>query len=373
MKYAVLIFLIGMISIPSNSQSIKRFFYVSSYDKEYTAGIALFQLDYTNGKIEKLKEFDAEANSDYLAISPNNLYLLSVAMDEDKNSGLITSFSINTENGELSYEDEEPSGGTDPCYITINKKSSCAIIAHYSGGNVTVASLLENGNLSGIIDNKKHQGSGPNKERQEGPHPHMCYYSPKGNYIFVPDLGLDKIMVYKLNDNGHLKSAKSPYGKVTPGAGPRHFVLHPGNNFGYVVNELNSTITAFSFSKKSGELSEIQVANSLKENFEGDNYLADVHISPDGRFLYASNRGHDSISIFAIDQSTGKLNLIKNESCGGKWPRAFNIDPTGQFLIVANEHSDNLVLFNIDQDTGLLKMMDEANDFPAPRCIKFLN
>ena len=348
-------------------------FYVSSYDEKHPAGIAQYQLDYVTGKIKKIMEFDSEQNSDYLAISPNNMYLLSVAQDEDKKTGLITVFSINRETGALNYIDEEYSGGNDPCYISISRKNDFAIVAHYSGGNVTVSPLLTNGSLLVPKENILHQGSGPDTSRQGGPHPHMAYYQPKGNFVFVPDLGLDKIMVYKLNGNGHLKPAKSPFGSVAPGAGPRHFDLHPNGDFGYIVNELNSTITAFSFTKSTGELLEIQTINSLDEKHEGDNYLADIHITPDGKYLYASNRGHDSISIFAIDQISGKLTFLQTESCAGKWPRAFNIDPTGKYLIVANEHSDNMVVFQIDRSTGMLNKTFESAEFPAPRCIKFLH
>ena len=359
-------------SSPSIAQISSRYFYVSSYDKDYPSGIALYRLDYLTGKISKVDEFGAESNSDYLAISPDNNFLLSVAMDDDTSEGLISSFSINKETGELQYIDEEVSGGKDPCYISISE-NNFAVVAHYSSGNVSVVSLDPEGQIGKIVENIKHNGSGPNKDRQDAPHPHMSIYYPKGGYVFVPDLGMDKIMVYKLRVNGVLKVTDYPFGDLAGGAGPRHFALHPDYKFGYVVNELNSTVTAFSFSKKTGELKEIQTVSSLARPFEKDNYLADVQVSADGRFLYASNRGHDSISIFSIDQKTGQLTLVKTESCLGQWPRAFTIDPSGKFLIVANEHSGNLVLFHIDSETGLLKFAFESEEFPAPRCIKFLN
>ncbi len=372
MKHVVIIFLLAMLSLPSLSQVASQYFYVSSYDRGHPNGIALYRLDYLSSKISKVHEFDSETNSDYLAISPNNKFLLSVAMDDDTDEGLITSFSINQETGELQYLDEEASGGKDPCYISISD-NYFAVVAHYSSGNITVASLDPEGRIFEIVENIEHNGAGPDKDRQGEPHPHMSIYYPKGNYIFVPDLGLDRIMVYKLRDNGHLKVTDNPFGSVAGGAGPRHFALHPNYQFGYVVNELNSTVTAFSFSKKTNELKEIQTISSLTKPFEESNYLADVAVSPDGKFLYASNRGHDSISIFSIDQKTGQLTLIKTESCLGQWPRAFTIDPTGKFLIIANEHSDNLVLFHIDEETGLLKFAYETENFPAPKCIKFLN
>ena len=372
MKNVILLFVLLIYSMTLYSQQNSLSFYVSSYDSKYPAGIAQYQLNLATGKINKIQEFDAEANSDYLAISNNNSFLYSISQDEDTNTGLITSYKINPENGKLNYLDEEFSHGSGPCYLSLDYSGELVIVAHYGEGNITVTSINNEGNLNKLIENVKHQGSGPNKNRQEGPHPHMSYYATKGNFIFVPDLGLDKIMVYKLTGSGHLQATKSPYGSVAPGAGPRHFVLHPNGKYGYVVNELNSTVTAFSFDRKTRALTEIQTINSLLTEFDGDNYLADVHISPDGNFLYASNRGHDSISIFSID-AAGKINLLANENCGGKWPRAFAIDPTGNFLLAANERSDNIVVFKIDKTTGLLTKTFESSEFPAPRCVKFLN
>jgi 6-phosphogluconolactonase len=373
MKYVLTLIALLIYSMTLFSQQNNLTFYVSSYDSNYPAGIAQYQLNLSSGKIVKVHEFDAEANSDYLAISNNNNFLFSISQDEDANTGLITSYMINPDNGNIRYLDEEFSHGSGPCHLALDLSCERVMVAHYGEGNVTVTSIKDNGNLHKLVENIKHQGSGPNQNRQEGPHPHMVYYSSKGNYIFVPDLGLDKIMVYKLNAAGHLLAPKSPYGSVAPGAGPRHFVLHPNGKFGYVVNELNSTVTAFLFNKKTGALTEVQTANSLLTGFDGDNYLADVHISPDGKFLYASNRGHDSISIFSIDMTTGGITLLANENCGGKWPRAFAIDPTGNFLISANERSDNMVVFRIDKTTGLLTKTFESSEFPGPRCVKFLH
>jgi len=348
-------------------------FYVSSMDQDHGSGIALYELDFMTGDMKFLGESDIEPNSDYLTISPDGQYLYSVVQEPGSDSGLVTSFSINRTSGELTYLDEEYTRGYGPCHITTDKKGDYLVVAHYDGGSVSVLSALSDGNLGSVRQTIFHQGSSVVKDRQEKPHPHMACISPKGRYVLVSDLGIDKIMCYRLKSNGKLKPTSQTGINMEPGSGPRHIVFHPSGKFAYVVNELNSTVTAFSFDKSNGSMQIIENVRSIPEDFHEPNYLADVHISRDGNYLYASNRGYNSISIFKIDQNNGKIELIENTSCGGDWPRAFNICPTGHYLLVANERSDNIVVFEIEPSTGLLTKKSESKDFPAPRCIKFLN
>jgi len=368
----ILIFTVIYSTAFSQKDYSNIYFYVSSFDEDHLSGIALYNLNFKTGEIVYLKEFGEEINSDYLAIGNNGGYLVSVAQEEGIKSGLMTSFSIDKESGLLEYIDEFYTDGHGPCHVAIDNKGNFAFVAHYDEGVISVILRNEKGELLKITDKIKHTGSSVNKDRQESAHPHMVYPTPRGSFVLVPDLGMDKVMAYHLKSNGRLKPTKQKSLDLEPGSGPRHIAFHPNGNFGYVVNELNSTVTAFTFNKSNGSMTIIESKRSVPDDYSESNYLADVHLSRDGRFLYASNRGHNSLSVFKVDESIGGIELIDNVDCGGDWPRAFNISPTGDFLLVANEKSDNIVVFRLDEATGMLTKLGENSDFPAPRCIKFL-
>ena len=245
-------------------------------------------------------------------------------------------------------------------------------MANYSSGSVAVLPVMKDGRLVEASDAVQHEGASVNASRQKAPHAHSITLDPANRYAFAADLGTDKVMIYRLDAaRGKLIPNKPPWACTKPGAGPRHFAFHPSGKYAYVINELDSTMMAFTYDGSRGSLTEIQIAPTLPEGWEGTNYCADVHVHPGGRFLYGSNRGHDSIVIYAIDPSTGRLALRGHGPTLGKAPRNFAIDPTGTFLLAANQDSDNIVVFRIDPATGLLSPTGHELKLPKPVCIKF--
>jgi 6-phosphogluconolactonase len=244
--------------------------------------------------------------------------------------------------------------------------------ANYTGGSVAVLPVRPDGTLGMAIDVKQHEGSGI-KEQQKGPHAHCIILDRLERHAIAADLGIDKVMVYAFDRaTGKLTPARQPWAELKAGAGPRHLTLHPSGRYLYVISELDSTMTAFRYNEFNGALVPIETVSTLPSDFSGTSYCADVHVSRSGKFLYGSNRGHDSIVVFEIDSRTGKLKLVEHVSTEGKWPRNFTLDPTGQFLLVANQRTDNVVTFSIDATTGRLKPTGGVEEIPAPVCLKFL-
>ncbi len=232
--------------------------------------------------------------------------------------------------------------------------------------------IQEDGQLAPASDAIQHEGSSVHPRRQTGPHAHSANLDPTNRFAFVPDLGMDKVMIYKLDiAAGKLVAGEQPWAEVAPGAGPRHFTFHPNMLYAYVINEIGSTITAFAYDMANGKLTEVQTVPTLPEDFDGESTTADIHVHPSGKFLYGSNRGHDSIAIFEVDEATGKLTPIGHESTQGKSPRNFGLDPTGTFLLAANQNSDTIVSFRIDTATGKLTPTGHVTNVPSPVCVKF--
>jgi 6-phosphogluconolactonase len=252
----------------------------------------------------------------------------------------------------------------------VDNSGKFVLVANYVGGNVSVFPVQKDGSLGTATEMIQHAGSGANKKRQEGPHAHNVRLDPANRFAYVSDLGIDKIMIYQFNTGtGKLTPNTPPSANLKPGAGPRHLTFHPKGKFAYVINELNSTITAFTLDKANGSLQELQTVSTLPAGYSEESFCADIHISPDGKFLYGSNRGHNSIALFSINVQTGKLTPVDHTPTGGKWPRNFTIDPTGNFLLVANQNTNNIVVYRIDPRTGKLKATGNPIDVPAPVCI----
>jgi len=265
------------------------------------------------------------------------------------------------------------SRGADPCHISLDRTGKFVLVANYSGGNLSVFPVAEDGRLGEASDFIQHKGSGPNHDRQEAAHAHWIDLSADNRFALNADLGMDEIFIYRFDaSKGKLTPNDPPFAKVAPGAGPRHLAFHPNGRFAYVVDELNSTVTTFSYNAKAGTLHELQTVPTLPKDFSGESTTAEVAVHPNGKFLYASNRGHDSLAVFAIDPSKGTLKFVEHVSVKGKTPRNFEIDPTGKRLLVANQESDNMVEFAIDQATGKLTATGTEIKVPAPVCVKFL-
>jgi len=333
-------------------------------------------LDLSSGKLTLIKTVKDLVNPCFLAIDPQCNYLYSideVRKSDDSRIGAVSAFSINRKTGDLTFINKQPVKGSAPCHLTVDKTGKFVLTANYNGGFISVFPIISGGRLGTMTDFVQHHGSGPNPTRQKEPHAHSINMDPSNRYAFAADLGIDKIMIYRLDlDEGKLLPNEQPWVQVKAGAGPRHFTFHPNGKYAYVINELNSTITAFLYDETQGTLKEIHTVSTLPEDFTGNNSCADIHVSPSGKFIYGSNRGHDSIVIFAIDEETGKLTYIDNEPTRGKTPRNFAIDPTGTFLLAENQRSNNIVTFRIDRQTGKLISTGHIIEIPSPVCIKMI-
>ncbi|MFZ1141743.1 MAG: lactonase family protein, partial [Candidatus Sulfotelmatobacter sp.] len=282
-------------------------------------------------------------------------------------------FSIDRATGKLTFLNEVPSRGADPCYITVDKTGKYVLVANYTGGILAVFPVLKDGKLGEASAFLQHIGHGTNPERQEKAHAHSIDLSPDNRFAMADDLGLDELFVYKFDSaNGSLTPNNPPFAKLDPGAGPRHFVLSPTGKFAYVIAEMQSTVTAFSNDEKRGTLHRLQTISTLPKDFAGQNDDAEIQMYPSGTFLYASNRGSDTITEFAIDPSKGTLTPVEYTPTQGKIPRSFEVDPTGKFLFAANQKSDNIVVFRIDAKTGHLTPTGQVFDVGSPVCVKFL-
>jgi len=312
-------------------------------------------------------------NPSFLAINKGTTYVYAVNEVGEyagKPGGGVSAFKI--ESGNLRLLNEQATLGADPCYVAIDRNRKNALVANYTGGSVTVLPIRSDGTLSMATDLRQHEGSGP-KEQQKGPHAHCVILDRSERHALVADLGIDKVMIYQFDSaKGKLLPNKQPFAELQAGAGPRHLTFHPNGKFLYAINELDSTITAFDYDERNGTLAHIDTVPTLPGDFSGVSYCADVHISSSGHFLYGSNRGHNSIVVFEIDQHSGKLKLIEHVSTQGDWPRNFAIDPVGMFLWVANQRSDNIVAFAIDRNTGRLTPTAYNEQIPSPVCLKFL-
>ena len=310
-------------------------------------------------------------NPSFIAMTDKYLYAVNeVGEYLGKPGGGVSAFKFD-EKGNLRLLNEQATLGADPCYVTIDRKRKNLLVANYTGGSVTVLPIRSDGTLSMATDVRQHEGSGP-KEQQKGPHAHCVILDRAERYAFVADLGIDKIMIYRFDSaKGKLLPHSQPFAELQAGAGPRHLTFHPNGKFLYAINELNSTLTAFAYDERKGTLAHIDTVSTLPADFSGVSYCADVHIHKSGKFLYGSNRGHNSIVVFEIDQSTGKLKLLEHVSTGGDWPRNFALDPCSCYLWVANQRSDNIVGFAIDPTTGRLKPLNVVEQIPSPVCLKF--
>ena len=357
----------------------KYFIYVGTYTEEgsKSKGIYAYRFDPATAEITPVGLAAETTNPSFLAVDPNRRFLYAVnevGKYKDQSSGVISAFAIDHSTGKLIFLNQVASRGADPCYITVDKTGKYVLIANYTGGSVAVFPVLKDGRLGEASAFVQHQGHGTNPQRQEGPHAHSIDLSSDNHFALVDDLGLDEVISYRFDPaKGSLTPNEPAFAKVDPGAGPRHFAFHPGGKFAYGVNEMHSTVTAYGYDGATGTLSSLQTISTLPKGFTGQNDDAEVQVHPSGKFLYTSNRGHDSIAVFAIDPIKGTLTPIDDVLTQGKTPRSFEIDPTGSFLFAANQKSDNIVVFRIDPRTGRLtptgKILEVAS---SPVCVKFV-
>ncbi|CAN5852924.1 hypothetical protein BH23PLA1_BH23PLA1_13490 [soil metagenome] len=371
--------LVGLLSSGPAALAIeegKMRVYVGTYTRGESQGIYQLELDPESGALTSRELAGAVVNPSFLAIHPNgkNLYAVNEVSDfKDSGSGGVAAFEIDPQNGRLSLLGQQPSKGGGPCHIVVDPTGRNALVANYGGGSATVLPIRPDGSLDSPSGFVQHEGSSVNPQRQQEPHAHSINLDPAGRFAFVADLGLDKVLIYQFDpESGTITPNASPSATVEPGSGPRHFAFHPNGRLAYVINEMTSTVTAFSYDPDTGALTPKQTITTLPEGFVGNNSTAEIVVHPSGQFLYGSNRGHDSIAIFAIDESSGELQPVGHESTRGETPRNFNIDPSGRFLLAANQESDTIAVFRIDEKTGQLSPVGEPVNVPSPVCIKFL-
>jgi 6-phosphogluconolactonase len=350
--------------------------YVGTYTGPKSKGIYAYRFDAATGGLVSLGLAAETVNPSFLAIHPSRRFVYAaneIGNYQGQKSGAVSAFARDGRTGKLTFLNEVASRGADPCHLVVDKTGKNLLVANYSGGNVAVFRVLDDGRLGEASAFVQHVGSSVNPERQRGPHAHSINLSPDNRFAIAADLGLDELLVYRFDPTKGSLTANTPaFAKVNPGAGPRHFAFHPSGKFAYVISEMQSTVTAFAYDAARGVLRELQTISTLPKDFAGENYTAEVQVHPSGKFLYGSNRGHDSIAVFAIDAAKGTLTFIERVPTQGKWPRNFGIDPTGAYLLAANEKSDNVVVFRIDPQTGRLTSTGQVLAVGSPVCVKFV-
>jgi 6-phosphogluconolactonase len=355
----------------------KYFVYVGTYTEQgsESKGIYGYRFDSATGRLAPLGLAAETINPSFMAVHPNRRFLYAVnevTNYKGEKSGGVSAFGIDPATGKLNLLNQVASKGADPCYITVDKTGKYVLVANYTSGSVAVFPIREDGRLGEASAFVQHAGHGTNPQRQEGPHAHSIDMSPDNRFAIVDDLGLDETLVYPFDDeNGSLAANDPNIAKAAAGAGPRHFAFHPNGKFGYVINEMQSTVTAFSYDTN-GALHPLQTVSTLPKDFAKENTAAEIAVHTSGKFLYASNRGHDSIAVFAIDGNTGTLTLVEWAPTKGASPRSFEIAPGGSLLFAANEKSDNIVLFRINPQTGKLTPTGKGLEVAQPVCVKFV-
>ncbi|MCD6347577.1 MAG: lactonase family protein [Bacteroidales bacterium] len=353
---------------------VKIHFYVGSYAEAEDTGIYYCELDTVSGEINILSTLSGIKNPSFLTLYPAENQLFAVGEVTKKTagqaSGTVWSIALDPKTGSMEIQNSVSSGGAHPCHVSIDATAHYLLVANYSGGNLAMIPINADMQLGEPVGVYQHEGSGPVAGRQDTPHVHSVNISPDNSMAYACDLGTDQIVAYKINiDEACLTPDSSASYTTAPGAGPRHFAFSPDGKRAFAINELNSTLISFTIDSE-GALHEVQTIPTLPDGYTGVSYCADVHVHLNGRFVYGSNRGHNSIVVFALEPS-GRLILLQHQPVLGDWPRNFAISPSGKFLLVANRRSDNIVVFKIDQNSGMLSETGHQLSMSQPVCIDF--
>src|SRR3989442_5870994 len=374
------------LSVASNPKHAKQNSHYFAYAGTYTAktssqGIYAYRFDAETGKLDSIGVAAETTAPSFLAVHPSGKFLYAVNEVGDfhgEKSGAVSAFAIEHKAGKLTLLNQIASGGADPCYISFDKTGKFVLVANYTGGSFSVFPILDGGKLGKATAFVQSDGHGVNPERQEGPHPHWIETAPDNRFALVADLGLDEVGIYRFNaTKGTLGTKDSLHAMVADGAGPRHISFHPNGKIFYLLNEMQGTVHVYSY-HASGEMRPrtrvLQEISTLPADYASakENTTAEIALHPSGMFLYASNRGHDSLVVFAIDAGTGKLTNKGYIPTGGKTPRHFAIDPSGKYLLAENQDSNNIVVFKINPATGGLTATGQEVKVPAPVCIVFV-
>ena len=358
------------------------FVYVGTYTRGESKGIYLYKLQTQNLEVSQNQTLvpvglAAEiSNPSFLEIDAKRKLLFAVnemGQFDGKPTGAVSSFSIDPATGKLSLLNQQPSHGSGPCHLVMDGEGRNVLVANYGSGSVAVLPVSADGRLGEATDVEQHAGKSVNPDRQQGPHAHCVTLDPENRFAFVCDLGLDKVMIYRYDAaEGKLTPHEPAFAAVKPGAGPRHMAFRPDGRFAYVINELDSTITSFAYDDEAGTLKEVQTVSTLPPYFDGPNTTAEIAVHPNGDYVYASNRGHESVVLFEVDEDEGTLTYVEEQGTGGRKPRHFELDRRGQHLIIANQDTNTLLVCRIDGGNGRLKPSGVFVDAPSPVCVKFL-
>ena len=351
------------------------FAYIGTYTRGKSKGIYAFRFSPSTGAATEIGLVAETSNPSFLVVHPNQQFLY--AANEDSNyqgqsAGSVSAFAIDRATGRLKHLNTVSTKGAGPCHVALDRKGRWLIASNYGGGSTAVFPVKADGWLGEASAFVQHSGPVALPQRQGGPHAHYATVTPDNRLVMVADLGLDKILVYRLDAvKGTLTPHDPPFGKTAPGTGPRHGAFRPDGKFFYALTEIVPGVTAFRYNAAKGSLDEIQTISSLPADYTGNKSGAEIAAHPSGKFLYSSNRGHNTIAAFRVDPKDGKLTAGDRTPTGGRTPRSFAIDPTGKWLLAANQDTDNIVLFRIDQTTGALTPAGKTIEAAVPVCIVF--
>jgi 6-phosphogluconolactonase len=345
--------------------------YVGTYTDGTSRGIYRLTFDPATGTMTEPVLAVETKNPTFLALHPSGRFLYAVgeiSSFEGAKTGAVSAFAVDPKTGDLTLLNQQSSAGTGPCHLVVDKTGRNVLVANYGGGTVAVLPIGEDGRLKPASSVRVHEGSGPNKGRQDKPHAHGIYLDAAERFAFSPDLGADRVFVYRFDA---AKGTLEPHGAalLDPGAGPRHAAFHPSGMYLYTINELLSTLSAFSYDAEKGALAPLQTVSTLPTGFSGTSWTAEVEVSRDGRFLYGSNRGDDSLAVFRVDGATGRLTPAGHAPIGGKYPRHFTIDPTGRFILAGHQNSGTIAVLQIDPATGLPALTGSTVKLDKPVCL----
>ncbi|MGA2683720.1 MAG: lactonase family protein [Verrucomicrobiota bacterium] len=350
--------------------------YFGTYTGAKSQGIYVSRFDTASGQLTAPALAAPSASPSYLALAPDHQFLFAVNETDHFNGqagGAVSAFKLDAATGKLEFLDQQSSGGSGPCHLAVDAAGRFLVVANYDSGSVAAFPVQTGGFIGPATAVIQHHGSSIDPQRQAGPHAHCIALDSAHHRVFACDLGLDKVMIYRLNEtNGALIADENPWVELKPGSGPRHIAFSPNGRQACVISEMASTLTTFAYDPEHGALKAEQTVSLLPPDFQGKNTAAEVAFLPSGKFIYGSNRGDDSIAVFAVNESTGRLKFVERQSTRGKTPRCFAIDPTGQYLIVANQNSDNIVVFRIDTQTGLLMWTGQTVEVGQPVCVTFV-
>lgn len=350
--------------------------YVGTYTGEKSKGIYAFRFDSTTGALTPVGLVAETRSPSWLALHPSGQFLFAANETDDvdaEKSGGVSAFAIDRATGSLTLINSQSSRGAHPCHLAVDRAGTHLVAANYTGGNLAVFPIARDGRLGPASQVVQHAGSSVNSERQKGPHAHSIDFDASDRFVVSADLGADRLFVYKYDAmGGRLAAGLHPAVAADPGAGPRHFAFHPNGQLGFAINELSSTITSYWWDGQRGALKPAATVSTLPRGFRHRNSTAEIRVHPGGQFVYGSNRGHDSIAVFKVAQTTGVLTLVEHEPTRGRTPRSFTIDPTGRWLVAANQATDTLAVFRIDAKTGSLTAVGGLTTVGSPVSVVFV-